>query len=397
MTALGRQIPPAFQVAAQACVWPRRAEALERLKTLAQPGLDWDHLLRVVRRHRIAGLVHDSLRLAKVEPPASFTGAIAEAAQAAAWRSLRLARESLRLSHGIEAAGAPVLVLKGATLEMLAYGRLGLKEAWDIDLYVPPEAVETAIGALRAAGYERSEPSGLTDEQFRRFRRLDKEAMFTDAAQDTAVELHWGLTDVPTLLQGLQPFRDLRHVELAPGETVRTLGPEALFAYLCVHGARHGWSRLKWLADLSALLAAETLDGRGRLHEAAVGLGAGRCPGQGLLLCEALFGLELPEPLGRQLRTDRQTVSLADVALETLLLGQGAEELRHRSRAQDRISLSHFRLHPSWRHLAAETQRKMTSAHDFCAVPLPSGLAFAYPLLRLPLALRRRWMDARSG
>ena len=38
-----------------------------------------------------------------------------------------------------------------------------------------------------------------------------------------------------------------------------TLGADDLFAYLCAHGAYHAWFRLKWLADIGALLAAEPM------------------------------------------------------------------------------------------------------------------------------------------
>ena len=39
-----------------------------------------------------------------------------------------------------------------------------------------------------------------------------------------------------------------------------TLADEPLYAYLCVHGASSAWFRLKWIADLNALLAGRTAE-----------------------------------------------------------------------------------------------------------------------------------------
>ena len=41
-------------------------------------------------------------------------------------------------------------------------------------------------------------------------------------------------------------------------ERIATLPPSRLLLYLCVHGALDGWLRLKWLADIGALVHAMT-------------------------------------------------------------------------------------------------------------------------------------------
>ena len=75
-----------------------------------------------------------------------------------------------------------------------------------------------------------------------------------------------------------------------PGlQGLRTLGEEDLFAYLCMHGALHWWNRLKWLADVNALLASTPEDGVERLVRAAEARGAGRAAAQALLLCQRLL------------------------------------------------------------------------------------------------------------
>lgn len=57
--------------------------------------------------------------------------------------------------------------------------------------------------------------------------------------------------------------------------TLNVLRREDEFAYLCVHGAGHSWSRLKWLADLNARLAGLEAQRIAGLYRYAEARGAG--------------------------------------------------------------------------------------------------------------------------
>ena len=85
-----------------------------------------------------------------------------------------------------------------------------------------------------------------------------------------------------------------RDVLLTDTTGLRTLGDEDLFAYLCMHGALHWWNRLKWLADVNALLASTPEDNIERLVRAAEARGTGRAAAQALLLCRRLWGRPSP-------------------------------------------------------------------------------------------------------
>jgi hypothetical protein len=58
---------------------------------------------------------------------------------------------------------------------------------------------------------------------------------------------------------------------------------KTLFAYLCMHGALHWWNRLKWLADLNALLACTPEHGIERLLQSAEARGGSGAPGAAAL------------------------------------------------------------------------------------------------------------------
>ena len=167
------------------------------------------------------------------------------------------------------------------------------------------------------------------------------------------------------------------------------------FAYLCVHGATHAWSRLKWLADLGGLLAAEDDEGRTRLYRGACDLGAGRCPASALLLCEALLGIALPRDFARAIRGDAGARRLASLALEAMAGGGGAE-LDERRFFNDRIVLSQLLFARGWRFRIAEATRQSVSVNDRMTLRLPPALGFIYLLVRVPLWFWRR-LGRRDG
>src|SRR5262249_28792284 len=154
----------------------------------------------------------------------------------------------------------------------------------------------------------------------------------------------------------------------------RTMGEEDLFAYLCMHGALHWWYRLKWLADVNALLASMPEDGVERLVRAAEARGVGRAAAQALLLCRKLFQLPLPASLTATLDKSVTVRWLVATALNAMTIGEyGPHEVRF---GTTRGSLSTVLLSRSWRYRLAELGIQLTNPTDVLALPLPRPLHF---------------------
>ncbi len=361
------------------------------MRAAASKSIDWSRFLRVVRRHRVEGLVSDALGRAQVAVPDDVGSFLRQDALQIVRQNLAFAAESLRIQRLFTGAGLAFLFVKGATLDMLAYGSLGLKKGRDIDIVIAPEAVEQGCALLADAGYFRTVPGPeVGPDQFPVWVQLCKETNWKHAQSGIIVELHSELVDNPELLRGIGAHSPSQSVQLAPGITLPTLAKDQLFAYLCVHGATHAWSRMKWLADLAALLSREDGSEVTRLYESSAGLGAGRCSAQALLLCETLFNLQLPAELGSKLRADAANERLVRIALE-VMGGRHAEiELDDTILGTLPVHLSHFLLAPGWRHKASELRRKSISRQDRATMPLPRPLRFLYLLLLVPSWLWRR-------
>ena len=125
---------------------------------------------------------------------------------------------------------------------------------------------------------------------------LRKDLGFIHQATGLHIELHWRLFLNPHAKAEASIMAASRVVPLSGEAGLRTLGEEDLFAYLCMHGAFHWWNRLKWLADVNALLVSTPEDDVERLVCAAEARGAGRAAAQALLLCRRLLGTPRSPP-----------------------------------------------------------------------------------------------------
>ena len=380
---------PEFRLAAACCRWPP-SEARDAAIRGAAGVADWGRFLNIARRQRVAGLAHNALSSAGVAPPAPIAQKLAADAQRIVRHNLMSGAETVRLYEILTTAEIPVVVLKGAVLAQLAYGSLGAKHARDIDLLVPPDRAETAMQLLEREGYGLTSPAQrLSAAQRRALIQYAREAEFAHPGNGFLVELQWRVADNPLLLRGVDARSPAQEVRLSDGAMVRTLATPDLFAALCVHGALHSWSRMKWLADLNAAIATSDTDIE-RLYRHAQAIGAGLCAGQALLLCCRLLDLRLPPTLADEIQKNRRIEKLAAIALAAMTAAQPNTDPDRGIVTIMRTIHAHLLLGRGRDFLVAQCRVIAVGPADVIRWPLPRPLHFLYPVLRLPLLLWRR-------
>ena len=377
---------PEFRLAAACAMWPPSDRRIEAIRVAAAGALDWPRFLRVALRHRVVGLVHDGLTRARLDLPPAIAQKIGAQSTQLVSESLAMAAEALRLQRLFDEADLPVLFVKGASLAMLAFGTLGLSSGQDIDLLVPLETLPAASALVARAGYRRFDPPlELSDAQLRLLLPMRKDLGFVHQATGLRIELHWRLFLNPYAMAGASFMAASRIVPLNGIQGLRTLGEEDLFAYLCMHGALHWWNRLKWLADVNALVVSMPEAGVERLVRAAEAMGAGRAAALALLLCQRLFQTPLPTFMTATLDKSVTMRWLEATALNAMTKGQGEYDPHEVRFGTTRGSLSTFLLSRGWRYHLAELSVQLTNPTDVLTIPLPKPLQFLYPVLRLPL------------
>jgi hypothetical protein len=245
--------------------WPAAPEAVApRLTTPVV--IDWPMFLALVRRHRVVSLV--AATLSKVETAGVEPGAEGAAAAATLRRHARaLARgnlsqiaEAVGLMRLLAEAGITCVQLKGAPLSVRAFGQPLLRDGRDIDLLIESRHLRRADALLASAGYRRLKPeAGFGWWSQAIYQRYSHEYVFAAPSRVT-VELKTRLQPAAGLLPLPVPdvLRRATVVEVA-GAQLATLGDADMMVYLCAHASRHCWFRLKWLADIGALLGGPEL------------------------------------------------------------------------------------------------------------------------------------------
>jgi len=164
-------------------------------------------------------------------------------------RNIHMMHVLERIAARFNDADIPLLVLKGAALNLTLYDRPDKRPMGDLDLLIRPEHIDESFALLETLGCLRGEP--LVREDF--FPRFYYEAEYsTGSIFPVKIDLH------------VRPFRPLRYSRLVPvdalwqrAEPVRigramVLIPSAedMLIHLAAHSAIHGNSRAVWLQDI---------------------------------------------------------------------------------------------------------------------------------------------------
>ena len=279
------------------------------IRAAAREPLDWVALLRMAQQHRLTLLLYWHLHT--VCPEAAPTAAMDQLRDhfhAHTRRNLFLTGELLSLLTLFKAHQIAAIPFKGPALAAGVYGNLALRQFDDLDLLIHPQDVQKARDLLVSQGYQPQ--FHLTDEQEAAFLEFRCARVFT--RNGVILDLHWAL--MPKGFS-FSPATDCAWTGLEPrvltGTTVPHLGQEDLLLLLCMHGAKHEWTRLEWICDVAELIRAHPAMNWRRLIEQADALRSTRMLFLGLFLARDLLAAALPEDVWQRVTADPQVRSLA--------------------------------------------------------------------------------------
>ena len=390
---LAPTLPPELMLAIACARWPFDEGAREEIEHRAGATLDWKLFLAWIERHGIGPIAHHNLR--QVGSPLIPSQVLTELAGQYA-RNVRLVlrqiAEAQRIQRTLSMAGIQSILIKGPVLSMIAFGDPTLRASRDIDLLVTPAQLHEADRLIRDAGYRRFAPDfELTPRQHALHERFRCQFGYHSESSSLVVELHWRLTSNARLLRLDEgPLRERSHRVSLGGGDVRTLPAEDLFLYLCVHGGVHVWFRLKWLADIAALLRGAAPGFIEGAAERANSLGIARPVHQALVLARALLDAPAPESVLKRAARDRATRGLVTAAYRALAWGGLPSEPAESRWFNMWVGLQAYRLRAEPTYLWAEFQDQLCSPEDWARLPLPESLSFLYlPIRPISWAARK--------
>ncbi|MBX6332549.1 MAG: nucleotidyltransferase family protein [Gemmatimonadaceae bacterium] len=294
---------------------PRADDAGEGAR-LAAAVTDWEWVLAAAARHAVTPLLARRLAATSAALPPTVGDALRARFDENALRNLLLTRALVELLERFDAAAVPVIPLKGPVLACAAYGDIALRQFLDLDLLVRRADAARARALLVDAGFAATTPLDRAQESA--LEESDYHQPFARAADGTVVELHWSLGRGALGAGRGDPWawNNAPEVELL-GRAVRMLSWEALLVYLCIHGSKHEWAQLGWIADVAhAVAAAPAIDWD---HVAQLARdGARRMVALGLHLAAELLDAPIPEHARAHARDAAAVNTLTTIVYERL-------------------------------------------------------------------------------
>lgn len=229
------------------------APAAARLAAAAGAPIDWVALPGLLARHGLMVFAARHLSYVRDRVPAVVWDLVQAQAHGVRGTALAMTGELLRILAVFDACSVAVLPFKGPVLAWRAYQDLGARPFTDLDLLVHPRDVNAAATALVALGYASNyELSGARDAWFR---RVDGDYPFVHPATGYLVELH---ARVASRRFGGGPTTDAlwrrRETLAIAGRSIAVLGADDAFLVQALHGGKHRWERLEWVAAVADLL-----------------------------------------------------------------------------------------------------------------------------------------------
>jgi hypothetical protein len=368
-------------------------ERVERIANWNLSKLDWSQVLRLAEHHGVLPLVARNLIEHTRGLPPEIERSLRSAYDANLRHSLWFTAELARIMQHFERRQLRAVPYKGPLLAQSVYHDVGLRSSSDLDFLISPADFDPAKQALAEIGYRPSAHFAPAVERF--WLRKGYERAFDSAAGPNLVELQWAL--LPHFYAVDLHSDDLRSDDLRVEDLLRRAGrtvvggcevpclsPEDSLLVLCLHAAKHLWTRLIWLADIAGTLRSQTID-HSLVFSRARALGIMRILDVSFWLAKNVLGAELPEGGEEAIAADPRVPALGSEFAERL--ARGATYDFESTEYFWRIMKLRERRGDRWRYLWRLVWTP--GAGDVAAVRLPETLFPLYRIVRLGRLMRK--------
>jgi len=294
------------------CASPARDA--QRLAALLSK-VDWSRLLLIADEHGVIGHLAASLSDSNaVTVPQEIKQGLHDKQRAQNFQTLRLTAELFRVLDQFAQKNIPAVVIKGPVLAMRAYGDPAMRSYGDLDLLVRQRDIRCATESMIASGFQAAVPLSAIDAG-----KIPGQYLFSKPDSKLLVELHNDLTlrYFPRPLPIEDFFARQICVRLDAHEAP-ALAAEDELVLICIHGAKHFWERLIWIADVAALITRQSDIDWERTTESASAAGAEHLLNTGLRLASDVLRVCIPEKVSARVHSDLAAAQLVEAVLRWL-------------------------------------------------------------------------------
>lgn len=336
--------------------------------------IDWRLFLDLVHHHRCQPIIYLKLKdMPETIVPLEIIQALQQTYTKNTFKMLQLSGEMEQISKLFAENEVKTLFLKGPVLAHHLYGDISLRTSKDLDVLVRETDLDKVDALLLASGYVKDGAPSLLNGTKRKTHHVE----YVHSQKKIQIEIHWRLHNPPVNESSFNELWQRRRRSALTSSPVFFLGEEDLFLHLVVHGARHGWFRLRWLVDMDKVFQ-KKLDYQ-QVKVLMKKLGYAHLVGQAMILSSQL----LNTPVNKELKATTEGSRPTKLAEKAYVYICDSKEI---------TSIISYLL--SLKSPVQKVGYLMTVAYpsykDAKLLPLPKPLHFLYFLLRPFLWMGRK-------
>lgn len=214
--------------------------------------VNWNLFIELSIHHRLFPMLYSKLKKVNTSiVPPNVIKTLKRYYKQNTFQMLHLSAEMDIVNQLFSQREIRLLFLKGPFLAETLYGDISLRTSGDLDFLIPIEKLEEAEELLIELGYEKDDyiETVLNDWKWRHHH-----VTFFHPQKGIKLEMHWRLHPGPGKEQSFNELWERKNQRFFGESPVFMLANEDLLLFLASHGARHGWSRLRWLMDIHQIL-----------------------------------------------------------------------------------------------------------------------------------------------
>lgn len=336
--------------------------------------IDWRLFLDLVHHHRCQPIIYLKLKdMPQTIVPLEIIQALQQTYTKNTFKMLQLSGEMEQISKLFAENEVKTLFLKGPALAHHLYGDISLRTSKDLDVLVRETDLDKVDALLLASGYVKDGAPSLLNGTKRKTHHIE----YVHSQKKIQIEIHWRLHNPPVKEPSFDELWQRKSRSALTSSPVFFLGEEDLFLHLVVHGARHGWFRLRWLVDMDKVFQ-KKLDYQ-QVKVLMKKLGYAHLVGQAMILSSQL----LNTPVNKELKATTEGSRPTKLAEKAYVYICDSKEI---------TSIISYLL--SLKSPVQKVGYLMTVAYpsykDAKLLPLPKPLHFLYFLLRPFLWMGRK-------
>ncbi|MBL4710636.1 MAG: nucleotidyltransferase family protein [Flavobacteriales bacterium] len=303
---------------------------------------------------------------------------------------LKFTQESLQLLQLFDRQNLFCFCLKGPIGAKQIFDDYTAKDSRDIDVLIDESKIEAYIDIIQERGYAPIfDFQQLNTKQKNYFKKVNNQLAFFHKEKKIMLEIHWRLFANDNLLSlSYEELKSKSQTVSIANHSVNTFSDEHLLFYLIAHGAKHKWSKLYWLLEISVLIQKTEFNWLSVVKKAQK-LHLERMLFQAFILIQELFNIAPPVNILRSRKINQ-------------LVNEVKSDIFNRNNSSYQKSIKNY-----WSILKYKMKLKsdisyklnyfnFISIQDFKTLPMPEQLFGLYYICR-PFLWTRRYLIKKAG